>query len=160
MRGPMSRTNRLLRKPDAIDADDVWTPGNIVQMDAVVAACAMVAQADGWVTPDERTRMVDRMRHSPTIAFFGTDDVFALFDALNLRFERDLDEGEATAELAVARLRGQPGPSRLLIETACSVAEADGGFDAEERDVILRICKLLGVDPASFDLIPGEGDRR
>lgn len=160
MRGPMSKTNRLLRKPDAIDADDIWTPGNIVQMDAVVAACAMVAQADGWVTSDERTRMVDRMRHSPTIAFFGTDDVLALFDALNLRFERDLDEGEATAELAVARLRGQPGPSRLLIETACSVAEADGGFDAEERAVILRICKLLGVDPGPYDLIQNEGERR
>jgi len=86
--------------------------------------------------------------------------VLVLFDALNLRFERDLDDGEATAEVAIARLRGQPGPSRLLIETACSVAEADGGFDAEERAVILRLCTLLGVDPVPFDLIPGEGDRR
>ena len=66
----------------------------------------------------------------------------------------------AAAEVAVARLRGQPGASRLLIETACSIAEADGGFDAEERAVILRLCKLLGVDPASFDLIPNDGARR
>lgn len=156
----MPRTSRLLQKRPPIDQNDVWTPGNIVQMDAVVAACAMVSQADGWVTSDERTRMLDRMRNSPTIAFFGTDDVLVLFEALNLRFERDLDDGEATAEVAVARLRGQPGPSRLLIETACSVAEADGGFDAEERAVILRLCKLLGVDPASFDLIPGDGEPR
>jgi len=156
----MSQSNRLLRKRPAIDQNDVWTPGNIVQMDAVVAACAMVAQADGWVTPDERTRMLDRMRNSPTIAFFGTDDVLALFEALHQRFERDLDDGAAAAEVAVARLRGQPGASRLLIETACSIAEADGGFDAEERAVILRLCKLLGVDPASFDLIPNDGARR
>jgi len=156
----MPQSNRLLRKLPAIDQDDVWTPGNIVQMDAVVAACAMVSQADGWVTSDERTRMLDRMRNSPTIAFFGTDDVLVLFEALNQRFERDLDDGEATAEIAVARLRGQSGPSRLLIETACSVAEADGGFDPEERAVILRLCKLLGVDPASFDMIPGDGEPR
>jgi len=150
----MPGTNRWLQKPDAIDHNDVWTLGNIAQRDAVVAACAMVSRADGRITPDERTRMIDRMRHSPTIAFFGTDDVLALFEALNLRFERDLDEGEETAEIAVARLRGQPGPSRLLIETACSVAEADGGFDPEERAVILRLCKLLGVDPEPWDLIP------
>lgn len=156
----MPQSNRLLRKRPAIDQNDVWTPGNIVQMDAVVAACAMVAQADGWVTPDERTRMLDRMRNSPTIAFFGADDVLLMFEALNLRFERDLDEGEATAEIAIARLRGQPGPSRLLIETACSVAQADGGFDAEERDVIMRLCKILGLDPASFALVTGDGGGR
>lgn len=156
----MPQSNRLLRKRPAIDQNDVWTPGNIVQMDAVVAACAMVAQADGWVTADERARMLDRMRNSPTIAFFGTDDVLALFEALNQRFERDLDDGEATAEIAVARLRGQPGPSRLLIETACSVAEADGGFDAEERGVVLRLCELLGVDPAPFGLVQRDAGRR
>jgi len=156
----MPRTNRLLRKRPAIDQNDVWTPGNIVQMDAVVAACSMVSQADGWITPDERTRMLDRMRNSPTVAFFGTDDVLALFNALNLRFERDPEDGEATAEIAVARLRGQPGPSHLLIETACSVAEADGGFDAEERVMILRLCKLLGVDPEPYDLIQSGGKQR
>ncbi|WP_309630308.1 TerB family tellurite resistance protein [Brevundimonas sp.] len=147
----------MLRKQTPIDFGDVLTPGDVFQMDAMVAACAMVAQADGWVTPDERKRMIDRMRNSPTLAFLGVDDVLVLFDALNLRFERDLDDGEATAEVAVARLRGQTGASRLLIETACSVAEADGGFDAEERAVIFRLCTLLEVDPASFHLMPREG---
>ena len=156
----MPRSNRLMKRRAPIDRDDVWTPGDVIQMDAVVAGCAMVAQADGWVTPDERKRMIDRMRNSPTVAFFGADDVIVLFEALNLRFDRDLDDGEATAEVAVSRLRGQSGPSRALIETACAVAEADGGFDAEERAVILRLCRILDVDPAEFDLIPGEGDRR
>lgn len=153
----MPRSNRTVRRRARIDQDDVWTPGDVIQMDAVVAGCTMVAQADGWVTPDERKRMIDRMRNSPTIAFFGTDDVLVLFEALNLRFERDLNDGEETAEVAIARLRGQPGPSRLLIETACSVAEADGGFDAEERAVILRLCELLDVDPAPYDLLPANG---
>ncbi|WP_309627498.1 TerB family tellurite resistance protein, partial [Brevundimonas sp.] len=83
----MPRSDRLLRRRAAIDPDDVWTPGDVVQMDAIVAGCAMVAQADGWVTPDERKSMIDRMRNSPTIAFFGVDDVLVLFEALNLRFD-------------------------------------------------------------------------
>lgn len=156
----MPRSDRLVRRRALIDPDTVWTSGDVVQMDAVVAGCAMVAQADGWVTPDERKRMIDRMRNSSTIAFFGIGDVVVMFDALNLRFDRDLDDGEATAENAVSRLRGQSGPSRALIETACAVAEADGGFDAEERAVILRLCTLLDVDPVPFGLNPGEGDGR
>jgi tellurite resistance protein TerB len=156
----MPKSNRLLRRRTPIDQDDVWTPDDVIQIDAVVAGCAMVAQADGWVTLDERKRMIDRMRNSPTVAFFGAEDVLDLLGALNRRFERDLDDGEATAEVAVSRLRGQPGPSRALIETACAVAEADGGLDAEERAVLLRLCTLLDVDPAPFGLIPGEGDRR
>ncbi len=156
MRFPLPGSNRLHRRLPEIDPDDVWTPGDGVQMEAVVAACAMVAQADGWVTPDERKRMIDRLRNSPTIAFFGVEDVLIL---LNLRFDRDPEDGEATAEVAVARLRGQPGPSRLLVETACSVAEADGGFDAEERAVILRLCEILNVDPSAWGLASGDGER-
>ena len=129
-------------------------------MDAVVAACALVAQADGWVTPQERKRMIDRMRETPSIRFFGLHEVVVGFEALNMRFDRDLDDGEATAEAAVVRLRDQPGPARLLIETACAVAEADGGFDAEEREVILRLCRLLDLDPGPYDLIPGDGGGR
>lgn len=135
--------------------DDFWTPGDVVQFDAVVGACALVAQADGWVTPDERQRMIDRMRQSPRIAVFGVNEVIDAFEALNARFEQDLDDGEAAAEDAVARLRGQQGPSRLLIETACSVAEADGDFDASERDIILRLCRLLDLDPLRFGLVVG-----
>ncbi len=156
----MPRSNSLVRRRAGIDPNDAWTPVDVVQMDAVIAGCATVAQADGWVTPDERKRMIDRMRNSPTIAFFGVDDALVLFEALNLRSDPDPDDGEATADVAVSSLRGQPGPSRALIEAACAVAEADGGFDAEERAVILRLCAILDVDPAPFDLIPGEGKRR
>lgn len=156
----MPRTDRTTRRRLAIDHDDVWTPGDLIQMDAVVAACALVAQADGWVTPDERKRMIDRMQQSPSVRFFGLHEVVVGFEALNLLFDRDLDAGEAAAEAAVIGLRGQPGPSRLLIDTACSVAEADGGFDAEERDVILRLCRLLDLDPGPYGLVSGEEERR
>ncbi len=141
-----------LQKADTVDPSEVFRPGDAAQMDAVVAACVMVAQADGWVTPDERLRMIERMRSSPTIAFFGLEEIMVLFNALNVRFDRDPDDGEATAEIAIRRLRGQAGAAQALVETACSVAEADGGFDGEERAVILRLCDLLNMDPAPFEL--------
>ena len=100
------------------------------------------------------------MSQSPSIRFFGLHEVTVGFEALNMRFDLDLEDGEAVAEAAVAALRGQAGPSHLLIETACSVAEADGGFDAEEREVILRLCRLLDLDPSPYDLISGQEERR
>ncbi len=156
----MPRTTRSQRRRVAVDPQDVWTPGDVAQMDAVVGACALVAQADGWVTPEERKRMIDRMSQSPAVRVFGLHEVTIGFEALNIRFDRDTDEGEAAAEAAIAGLRGQAGLSHLLIDTACSVAEADGGFDAEEREVILRLCRLLDVDPAPYDLILGNGGTR
>jgi len=156
----MPNPNRFQPTRYSVDHDDVWTPNDVVQMDAVVAACALVAQADGWVTPDERKRMIDRMRRSPSIAFFGVDEVVLAFEALKTRFDHDPDDAGAMAEDAISKLRGQSGPSRLLIETACSVAEADGGFDAEERDVILRLCGILDLDPAPYGLSPADERRR
>lgn len=156
----MPRTPGNRRRRLAVDPHDVWTSGDVARMDAVVAACALVAQADGWVTARERKRMTDRMSRSPSIRFFGLHEVAVGFEALNIRFDRNPDDGEAAAEAAVTALRGQPGPSHLLIDTACSVAEADGGFDAEERDVILRLCRLLDVDPAHHGLVAGAGGTR
>ncbi|WP_396595638.1 tellurite resistance TerB family protein [Brevundimonas sp. R86498] len=154
---PEGGVERLLRKVPDVDPADLWTPGDLVQMEAVAAACALVAHADGWVTPDESRRMVDRLRRSSAVAVFGVEEVVVAFEAVVRRLERDIEDGEATAEVAIRRLRGQPGPSRLLVDTACAIAEADGGFDAEEREVLLRLCTLVGLDPAAHGLAPGGG---
>ena len=155
----MTYSTQKHRTPPAVSTTDVWTPGDEIEMDALIADCALVAQADGWVTRDERQRMVERMRRSPAVAVFGVQEVLLGFETLNERFDQDLNDGVATAETAVQRLAGRAGPSRLLVETACAVAEADGGFDAEERDVILRLCELLDLAPATFEIIADQGRR-
>ena len=142
-------------RPGSSDALlDVWTPDNAIQMDAVVAACALVAQADGWVTVEERQAMVRRMRTSPLVTVFDLDEILSAFAVLNQRLDHDLEDGEARAEAAIAALDNQPKFARLLVETACSVANADGGFDPAEWQAIVRICDLLGLDPADFDVTP------
>ncbi len=155
----MPYATRKHRTRPAISATDVWTPGDEIEMNALVAACALVAQADGWVTPDERQRMVERLRKSSAVAVFGVEELLLGFETLNARFDRDLDDGVAMAERAIRRLAGRSGPSRLLVETACAVAEADGGFDAEEREVVLRLCDLLDLAPAPFEIVADPGRR-
>ncbi|MDI1365900.1 MAG: tellurite resistance TerB family protein [bacterium] len=138
---------------------DVWTPAQLDQLDALIAACALVAHADGWVTPDERGRMLERMRGLPVLAVFGVDEVLEAFEALDQRFERDPSSAQVEAESAIRRLRGRDAAGRDLVQAACAVAVADGGLDAEERDVLLRICDLLALNPIQFDLITAAGRR-
>ncbi len=149
----MNATLKTRRLPPKVQPTDLWTPGDEAEMEALIAACALVAQADGWVTSEERGRMLERMRRSPAVAVFGAADVLQGFEALNERFYRDPDDAVRVAENAVRRLAGRPGPSRLLVEAACAVAAADGGFDAEERTVILRLCDLVRLRPEDFDMV-------
>lgn len=81
------------------------------------------------------------------------------FEALIDRFDKDPEDGEAVAEAAILRLRGRAGPAHLLVAAACSIAGADGGFDAEERAAILRICHLLDLEADAFDLLAARGRR-
>lgn len=56
------------------------------------------------------------------------------------------------AVAAVARVKGAERYPALLVETCCAIADADGGFDAEERTAAIRICEVLGLDPGDFGL--------
>ncbi len=136
-----------------------WTPTQLDQLDALVAACALVAQADGWVTPDERGRMLERLRGLDALAAFGIDDALEILEALDQRFEQDPETARFEAEIAIGRLRGHDDLAKLVVTSACAVATGDGGLDAEERDVLLRICALLSLNPIQFDLITAGGRR-
>ena len=132
--------------------DEIKQAENEHLMEGIVAGCALVAYADGWVTDEEHDRMVSLIRGFEPIATFGIDDVITTFESITSRFASDPKTGESTALKAVARVRGAANYPTLLVKTCCAIAAADGGFDAEERKVIIHICKVLGLDPATFDI--------
>lgn len=121
-------------------------------MEGIVAGCALVAYADGWVTEEERVRMLGLIRVFEPIAAFGLDDVAATFASMTARFASDQNAGEQAALEAVAQLKGAGRYSELLVEACCAIAAADGGFDAEERLAAIRICETLGLNPSDFGL--------
>jgi tellurite resistance protein TerB len=132
--------------------DEVHRAQNEHLMEGIVAGCALVAYADGWVTKEEHDRMLALIKGFEPIAAFGLDDVTATFEALTERFASDPKGGETAAFQALARVRGAEPYPTLLVEACCAIAAADGGFDAEERRATLRICQVLGLDPAVFGI--------
>ena len=129
---------------------DTESARQVEQFDAVVAACALIAHADGAVTPDERGRMLEGVRGQPSLIPFGVDDVLEAFEVLDERFETRPEEARAEAEMTVRRLRGRPEAANVAA-AAVAVSIADGGFEAEERQVVLDLCDWLGIAPNRFD---------
>ena len=132
---------------------DAWTPGDLVQFEALVSACALVAQSDGRVTPEETRRVTERMRTLPALDVFESGDLIEAFEARIEDFNRDPEAALVMSEGTIRRLRDKPDAARLVASAACAVASADGGFDAEERAAILRICALLVLSPQEVDLV-------
>ena len=141
--------NNAFRK--ALAPADVWTPRQLEQLDAVVAACALIAHADGEVSTEERGRMLDRIRGQTGLISFGVDDVLEAFEALDARFETRPEEARAEAEMMIRQLKGRAEAVEVAA-AAVAVSIADGGLEAEERRIILDICAWLDVAPAEFDL--------
>jgi tellurite resistance protein TerB len=132
--------------------DEIKQAENEHLMEGIVAGCALVAYADGWVTDDEHDRMVALIRGFEPIAAFDMDDVVETFEMVTSRFAADQADGEAAALMAVARVKSAGKYPVLLVRTCCAIAAADGGFDAEERKAVIRLCEVLGLDPAMFDV--------
>ena len=147
----ISQTPR--RRDGRVELQEAWTPGDLVQFEALVSSCALVAQSDGWVTPEETRRVIERMRTLPALDVFGVEDVIEAFEARISDFNRDPEMAQAIAESSIRRLREKPAAARAVAAAACAVASADGGFDAEEREAILRLCAILILSPQDLDLV-------
>lgn len=122
-------------------------------METVVAACAAVAYADGWVTPEERRRLLAAIRTSDALAVFPPEDVVQHFDEVIARFEQDDEAAESLVMERIAGLKALRREARHLVAACYAMAAADLQIDGEERALVMRVCELVGIDPAELDLV-------
>lgn len=121
-------------------------------MEAVVAACAMVAAADGTVSSEEKQKMAGFIRNSDELKHFSMPEVITYFEKVIGNFEFDAEIGRAEALKVIGRLRGNEEQARIMVRVACAIGASDGNFDDDERAVVRSICVELGLKPADFDL--------
>lgn len=132
-------------QPDAPPAaSGLLGDSGVVQ--GLAAACALIAHADGSITPAERGNMLERVGE-----IFGADavdlDSFLLaFESAEEDFGIDGRAAQRRVEAELAQLAGTPAAA-LVAKTAASLALADGVLDPEEHYAIRRVCALAGLDP-------------
>lgn len=121
-------------------------------MEATVAACALVAAADGTISAQEKQKMAGFMRNSDELKHFAMPDVIAFFEKVVGNFDFDAAIGKAEALKVIGRLRGNEEQARVMVRVACAIGASDGSFDEAEKAVIRTVCLELGLKPADFDL--------
>jgi tellurite resistance protein TerB len=121
-------------------------------MEAVAAACAMVASVDGLVRPEEAAKVVDYAQIDETLSVFDSFEVMETFDAYVRTFEFDYQVGRQKAFEAIRKLTGRREPAQLLVLVAMAVADADGEFDNNQRLAVREICRVVGLSLKEFDL--------
>ncbi|WML31628.1 TerD family protein [Neobacillus sp. OS1-32] len=119
-------------------------------LDAVVAACALVAMADGYLDTSERQKMVEFVHQSEELRVFETTKVIQRFNLFVSRLENDRVIGRAEAFRALGKMRTKPEVARLVARYCIAIGYADGNFDHNEKQTVVEICHELGLNPAEF----------
>jgi tellurite resistance protein TerB len=130
--------------------DDAERLRNKGFMNACTAGCAIIANADGSVGPEEKRKMMAFMKTSDVLSLYDMTEVIKSFEGHCAKYEFDAQIGEAEALRAVAVLKSKLPEARLLVRACCVIAASDGNFDESERDAVTRICHELGLEPSEF----------
>lgn len=118
--------------------------------EAVAAACAMVAAADGTISPDEKQKMAGFIQRSEELKVFEMSDLIQRFQGYAKAFEFEPASGRVGALRGIARLKGNAAASKLLVRVCCAIGAADGNFDDQEKAAVRAIILELALDPAEF----------
>ncbi|MBT2696720.1 TerD family protein [Bacillus sp. ISL-40] len=119
-------------------------------LEAVVAACALVAMADGYLDASERQKMTEFVHQSEELRVFDTNKVLQKFNMFVSRIENDRILGRAEAFRALGKIRTKPEIARLVARYCIAIGYADGNFDNNEKQMVSDICRELGLNPAEF----------
>jgi len=121
-------------------------------LNAAMAGSALIAMADGSISPEEKQKMIRFIESNDALSIFSTSDVIKAFQDFVSQLEFDKDIGEAKAYEALGKMKSDVQASRLLIRMIIGIASSDGTFDFDEKKVAAKIANELEIDPAEFEL--------
>jgi len=120
-------------------------------LEAIVAASAMVAYADGQVSSEEKQKLMGYLRTSEQLKYFDQNDVIKIFQKYVEKYEFDAVIATGEVMAAVNKFKGKP-QAQLVVRVCCAIGASDGDFDETEKAVVRRMCSELALDPGAFSL--------
>lgn len=113
-------------------------------LEAVAAACALVATADGEVSFSERARLDSVIESLSQLRLFDPHEVVDAFDEHVARLAAVEKGTDALLKVVVAGTRAE-GAADLLLRISAAISLADGRDSADEHAVMEQICAALGL---------------
>jgi tellurite resistance protein len=114
-------------------------------MEAVVAAYALVAHADGDVSPSERRRLMLIARTEPRLSAFSRNEIAEEFAIHEANYELDVEVATEIAYEKVELMNGRAEEARAVIDACRLAIVADGTLHPSEFSMLQRIRDLLGM---------------
>jgi tellurite resistance protein/ADP-ribose pyrophosphatase YjhB (NUDIX family) len=114
--------------------------------DAAVAMCALVAAADGTISPQERNAMVSAMAADDVLSQFDRVTLTRLFDGHVARFRGEGGTARRATLREIAKVRGRPVQARAVVRLGAVIGRADGVFDPSEQAAVVAAARVLGVE--------------
>jgi tellurite resistance protein len=122
-------------------------------LNAVCASAALVANADGSIEDTERLKAISLITNNATLSsLYQRNDIE---QALESAFKNSKD---ASGRQALARnleaIQGMPNGAQMAEDVylvASDISMADGSVSDEEKVVLEKIARRLGVDPKKFE---------
>lgn len=114
-------------------------------LEAFMASCALIAAADGYVSPEERRKVVAFIQSSPVFGVFDVDSAVILFNKYAAPFQADSRIAQANICHTLNRFKGDSEVRRTIIRLGAMLAEGP-----EEKAALHVVCAELGERPESF----------
>ena len=119
-------------------------------LDAVTAASAMVAAADGTIDREETDKMKSFIKNNEDLKVFNTGEVLEKFKYWTDKFEEDKEIGHINALKAIAKVKKDKDEAKSLMRLVVVIGRADGEFDDDEKEVAIEIANELGLNSHEF----------
>ncbi|HIJ44113.1 MAG: TerB family tellurite resistance protein [Rhodospirillales bacterium] len=118
-----------------------------------MAACALVATADGNITFSQRVRVDQLLQTLEALKFFDPHEGIDLFNEFTDTILSAPEAGHGKALQAVFEtVKDKQATAELLIRLCLAVSEANGEISLNDQIEIVSLCSLLGVKPKKCGL--------
>lgn len=120
-------------------------------MEATVNAAILVAYADRNISDSEKQKLMNLIKTSTLLKHYDSNDVMKEYNEVMTKFNFEYFVGVGEALAKIAKFRGKP-EAQLLVQSCLAIANSDGVFSKEEKDMVTRIIQTLGLEPSHFSI--------
>ena len=117
-----------------------------------MAACALVAAADGEISFGERIRVDQILDTLESLKIFDPHEGVDLFNKYANRILRTPKDGREQAHNALKTVAGDPEKSALLMRIFLAICEIGETKSLVKEIEVVMLCGLLGIEPGDCGL--------
>ena len=148
----MTHVSDAARRSDPAAAPGDALSGTADLMEALIAAYALMAHADGEVAGAERRRIFAILRQNPAMSIFSRDHIADEIAAHEANFRYDPEVAQQIARERLAAVVGNRRASSRVVAACRELIPADGVAHPSEYRTLNEIKAMLGFDDTSSGL--------